>query len=69
MSHKQPGLDDRHRDADGRISQKHGNTQIGTLRDIYGNDFAAEYRSDMHLKTLLEKTGAKSLTDYIKRSK
>jgi hypothetical protein len=28
------GLDGRHRDKDGEISKKHGNTLIGTLRDI-----------------------------------
>jgi hypothetical protein len=28
---KEPGLDGRHRDADGRISQKHGNTKNANL--------------------------------------
>ncbi len=34
MSSKQPqhGLDQRHRDANGEISRKHGDTQVGTLR-------------------------------------
>jgi hypothetical protein len=36
MAHTQPGLDGRHRDADGEISKKHGNTLISTLRAKYG---------------------------------
>jgi hypothetical protein len=40
MTHGQPGLDHRHRDANGRISRKHGNTQIATLRQTYGQSFA-----------------------------
>jgi len=35
------GLDNRHRNHDGEISHKHGNTLIGTLRKIYGQSFAA----------------------------
>jgi len=65
--HKQPGLDGRHRDADGRISQKHGNTLVGTLRETYGDDFAAGTRSDAKLSTLLEKTGAESLSQLLKQ--
>jgi hypothetical protein len=33
------GLDNRHRNHDGEISHKHGNTLIGTLRKIYGRSF------------------------------
>jgi hypothetical protein len=36
------GLDDRHRDKDGRISEKHGNTEVGTLREEYGQDFLSD---------------------------
>ncbi len=61
---KQPGLDGRHRDANGQIHQKMGNTRIGTLRETYGDEFAAGRRSDMKLETLLKDTGAKSLTDF-----
>ena len=35
------GLDNRHRNKDGEISYKHGNTLIGTLRKVYGQSFAA----------------------------
>ncbi len=37
------GLDNRHRNKDGEISHKHGNTRIGTLRKVYGQSFAAGY--------------------------
>ena len=33
---KQPDLDGRHRDKNGEISRKHGNTLISTLRQTYG---------------------------------
>ena len=64
---KQPGLDGRHRDADGRISQKHGNTLVGTLRGTYGEDFAQGIRSDAKLSTVLERTGANSLSQLLKK--
>jgi hypothetical protein len=38
---EQPGLDQRHRDKNGEISKKHGNTLVRTLRKIYGKAFAA----------------------------
>ena len=44
---KEPGLDNRHRNEDGRISKKHGNARVETLRETYGNDFAAGTRSAM----------------------
>ncbi len=31
-----PGLDGRHRNKDGEISGKHGNTLVRTLRKVYG---------------------------------
>jgi hypothetical protein len=62
---KQPGLDQRHRDADRRIHQKMGNTLIGTIRKT-DPQFAQGRRSDMKLENLLEEAGAKSLTDYRK---
>jgi hypothetical protein len=64
---RQPGLDHRHRDEDGQTRAKNGNTLIGTLRETYGENFAAGYRSDMKLETLLEETGSSSLTDYLRR--
>jgi hypothetical protein len=67
MSHKQPGLDHRHRDQDGEISRKHGNTRVDTLRETYGPDFAPGSRGDKHLSTLLEEAGVDSLSQYLKQ--
>lgn len=67
--HSQPGLDGRHRDADGGIDRKHGNTLVGTLRQTYGPDFASNRRSDMKLSTLLQQTGVPSLSQYLKKSR
>jgi hypothetical protein len=64
---KQPGLDGRHRNDDGATRAKRGDTLIGTLRQTYGGEFAAGYRSDMHLKTLLEREGVKSLNDLLEK--
>ncbi len=63
---KQPGLDDRHRDENGQTREKNSNTRIDTLRDTYGDDFAAGLRGDAHLRTLLDRTGSNSLSDYLR---
>jgi hypothetical protein len=63
---EQPGLDNRHRDSDGQIREKGGDTRIDSLRQIYGDSFAPGIRGDAHLKTLLERTGSNSLSDYLK---
>jgi hypothetical protein len=61
------GFDGRERDEDGRIRTKNGATRIRTLRNIYGDDFAAGFRGDMKLDTLLDLNGSKSLSDYRKK--
>ena len=66
---KQPGLDDRHRDNSGQTREKNSNTRIDTLRDIYGPDFAPGLRGDAHLRTLLDRSGSESLSDYLKNRK
>jgi hypothetical protein len=63
---RQPGLDDRHRDQNGQIREKNGNTRIDTLRKTYGDDFAPKIRGDAHLSTLLERAGSSSLTEYLR---
>lgn len=63
---KQPGLDGRHRDKDGDIHRKMGNTRVSTLRQTYGEDFAQGWRGTKKLENLLKDTGAKSLTDFRK---
>jgi hypothetical protein len=64
---KEVGLDHRHRDLNSEIRQKNGNTRIDTLRKTYGGDFAKEHRGDMKLDTLLDSSGARSLSEYLKR--
>jgi hypothetical protein len=55
------GLNGRHRDKDGTIEKKRGNTQVGTLRK--------EYRSDAKLETVKTQEGADSLGESHKRRK
>ena len=64
---KQTGLDGRSRDANGEIRHKNGNTRVDTLRETYGDNFAKDYRGDMKLGTLLERTSSDSLSDYLKK--
>lgn len=66
MSHRQPGLDGRHRDANGQIERKHGNTLVGTLRQTYGAAFAPGVRSDAKLSTVLREAGADSLSALLR---
>lgn len=63
------GLDGRDRDENGRIRAKNGTTRVDTLRHIYGDDFAPGVRGDMKLDTLLDRSGAESLSDYLRRTK
>jgi len=63
---KQPGLDGRHRDENGEIRRKNGNTQIGTLRDTYGKGFAPGYKDTDKLEDLLAKEEKPSLSEYLK---
>ena len=57
-----PGLDNRHRNHDGEISHKHGNTQIRTLRKIYGQFFAAGYPETEKLSEVLLQLNETSLS-------
>jgi hypothetical protein len=56
------GLDKRHRNNDGEISSKHGNTLIRTLRKIYGQSFAAGYPEAEKLSEVLLKLNETSLS-------
>ena len=67
MSTKQPGLDGRHRDTDGRISEKHSNTRVDTLRETYGDKFAPGQRGDKHLGNVLKDANSPSLSQYLKK--
>ena len=59
---KEPGLDDRHRDKNGQISRKHGNTLVGTLRKIYGFGFAGKFKDSDKLCDVLHKLDVASLS-------
>jgi len=50
----------------GRTSEKHGNTRVDTLRESYGEGFAAGIRGNAHLHTVLDRTGARSLSELVK---
>lgn len=63
---QQPGLDGRHRDKDGEISRKHGNTLVKTLRKIYGSDFADGFSDHYKLSDVLATLDEPSLTKLIK---
>jgi hypothetical protein len=63
---KEPGLDNRHRDKNGEISRKHGNTQIGTLRKHYGAGFAAGFKDSDKLSDVLAKMDEPSLSKLIR---
>jgi hypothetical protein len=61
------GLDNRCRDSDGEIRHKRSDTLVRTLRETFGGDFAADYRSDAKLGTVLRQEGAATLSDLLKR--
>ena len=60
------GLDGRHRDKNGRIDEKRGDTLVRTLRDEYGEDFLCDWRSDAKLSTVREETDM-SLTELVRQ--
>ena len=59
---EQPGLQGRHRDKNGQISRKHGNTLVATLRKIYGPSFAEGFAGNETLADVLAETGDRSLS-------
>ena len=62
---EQPELDNRHRDKNGQIARKHGNTLIATLRRTYGESFAREMPGDAKLVDVLHRLDEPSLTQLI----
>ena len=62
----QPGLDQRHRDKDGEIGRKHGNTLIGTLRQTYGETFAPGFDPEAKLADVLMTLDEPSLTALVR---
>jgi hypothetical protein len=63
---KEPDLDNRHRDKNGEISRKHGNTLVKTLRKHYGVGFAAVFKDTDKLSDVLATLDEPSLTKLIK---
>ena len=61
-SMSKPGLDNRHRNKDGEISSKHGNTLVRTLRKIYGQGFAAGYPETAQLSEVMLQLNETSLS-------
>ena len=59
---KEPGTDKRHRDKDGEISRKHGNTLVRTLRKNYGPDFAPGFSGSDKLSFVLRKSNEPTLS-------
>ena len=62
MKMEQPGLHGRHRDKNGQISKKHGNTLVSTLRELYGPSFAEGFGPHEKLAEVLAETGDRSLS-------
>ena len=58
-------IDARHRDKNGEISRKHGNTLIRTLRKHYGRDFAWGCADDDTLSDVMHKLDVQSLSQLI----
>jgi hypothetical protein len=61
----QPGLHGRHRDKNGEIARKHGNTLVSTLRKIYGPSFASGAQPNETLSELLVEMDEQSLTKLV----
>lgn len=53
----------RSRNENGRLRDTRDDKHVGTLEKQYDRDFGV--RSDMHVGTLLERTGKKSVNDLI----
>jgi hypothetical protein len=59
-------VDARHRDKDGEISRKHGNTLVGRLRISYGRAFAKGCADDDKLSDVLAKLDERSLSKLVR---
>lgn len=59
-----PGME-RHRDKNGEIGRKHGNTLVSTLRHIYGPKFALAFPPHTKLSDVLALLDEPSLTQLV----
>ena len=62
---RQPGLQGRHRDKNGEISRKHGNTLVSTLRKLYGASFASGAQPGETLSEVLVHMDEPSLSKLV----
>jgi hypothetical protein len=60
-----PSLDNRHRNKNGAIARKHGNTLISTLRFKYGPNFATGESPNIKLIDVLRRLDEPSLGQLI----
>jgi hypothetical protein len=67
MTHKQPGLDGRHRDNSGEIHEKRGDTKLETLRETYPGLLPGQ-RGDTRLDTLRDRHGVQSLDQLLRET-
>ena len=68
IKHFPNGLDNRPQDKNGRIRKKRSDTLVRTLREEYGDNFAAGYRSDAELGTVLKNEGVESLHQLLDKT-
>jgi hypothetical protein len=67
VKHDDPSMrGERARNDDGPLRAKRSDTRVDTVEEMYHKDFGV--RGDMHLGTLLKQTGAKSLSELLKKS-
>jgi len=59
------GLDGRHRDKDGRISEKHGNTKMKTLKQDHPE--LKHFGNEDTLRTVKDRQGVDTLSELLKK--
>ena len=59
------GLDGRHRDKNGRISEKHGNTKMKNLKPVYPE--LKNFGNEDTLSTVKERQGVDTLDQLLKK--
>jgi hypothetical protein len=59
-------IDARHRDKNGEIGSKHGDTLVRTLRNTYGSAFAAGCGDDQKLSDVLHKLDDTTLSHLVR---
>ncbi len=68
VRHDDPGMTgERARNISGELRRKRGDTQVGTIEELYHVDFGV--RSDMTLETLREKLGEDEIAKLIEKTR